>query len=224
MRFLLLIPLLLATGTLRADEALSLSALNPDPRVDHLSIGIHIKAPGFGELVLELPQIVPEADGPWENPIRARLVSDAATLTVPYPCGATFRYALEKEGTLVCTYAGMPATARGLWFPMMIPVVPFRDGGRYAFNASPGSETVLKPFPREPGGKFIETRQPGPFLLVTPAGARLSLAAPSETQGLTDFRSASWAAFSWTFSYLLAPHPGSGTFTLHIASTPAPAP
>ena len=207
---------------LRADDALVLSTLNPNPRVDHLAIGLHIKRDGIGELVLELPQIVPSDTGTWQWPLHAQLQSDAESVTVPYACGAKFTYALKPDGTVLCSYSGLPPTTQSLWFPMMISV-PFANGGRYAFGVSgtPSTPAPLLPFPSVPGVRAIEADRSGPFRLIAPGGAGLLLDTPSDRQGLTDFRP-SWSAFSWNFFYTLKDHPVSGSFVLRISAISSP--
>ena len=196
--------------------ALSLSTLNPNPKVDHLALGLHIKREGIGELVLELPQIVPSATGTWQWPLHAQLQSDAELVTVPYACGAKFTYALKPNGTVLCSYSGLPPTTQSLWFPMMIPV-SFAEEGHYAFE----TPATLLTFPAAPGGRSIQASRHGPFQIVAPGGAVLLIDAPSDRQGLTDFRP-SWNAFSWTFFYELKDHPVNGAFVLRIAAINSP--
>ncbi|MDE1170105.1 MAG: hypothetical protein PW734_02675 [Verrucomicrobium sp.] len=217
MRSLLLTLLLAVPALLHADEITFSAATTSPGQTDHIAVGLHVNVPNLGNLTLEMPQLIPSGQGDWIRPSLGKLECDDTTATVPYSNGAKFTYKIEADHSILCTYSGIPAGFKSLWFSMVLPGA-FSTGGQYGF----GGADALKPFPATPGNRHVLENQASPFLLVSPAGGGVRIEAPSESFGFNDFRPG-WNAFSLTFSYLFKDNPEKGSFTLRFLPLSAPA-
>lgn len=171
--------------------------------------GVAIEAVGAGRFVLAAPVLsMHEEDYEGQKP---QLALEGDVLTARYECGAELTIRVNsEEATADYEFSGVPKTAKGFRFQMLIPL-SFNEGGRFAFGDKPPAK-----IPAAQKEQFLEQGIASRFTIVNGQGAGFTLTAPENWQGLQDNRVFNWQTYAWLYLYDFKKYSGRNDFSMRF--------
>ncbi len=195
--------LFLSHPAVASDTKLSLSASTE---------GVVIDAGSMGKITLPVPGLrMGPTDYKGEKP--SVELEGTEKIVARYPSGGEFTMDLSAgNGTIACSFSGVPANAIGFTFATKIPI-NFNQGGKFSIGSG-----ALQAFPETFDKQIIAQGTAKQFNLLDAMGDGFSIKTPADYQQVQDNRAFNWPVFMYILNFTFATNPGKSSFLLQVGS------